>query len=133
MSRCGNSWKDKAFHIIDQHERGVRKGRLTQAGLASLLGVSRQTVWRSKEIRARLQALPSADNRSGGTVRRPSSTEQIRALRLRIEELQAINTRLVQNFIVLCRALDERGLDPISLMGMSAPDLIAAKRTAAWR
>lgn len=133
MSRGRTSWKDKAYHIIDEYERGMRKGRLTQAGLAGLLGVSRQTLWRSNEIRTRLQALTSAGGRSAGTVKRPSSTAQIRALRLRIEELEAINARLVQNFIVLCRSLDERGMDPVELMGVSAPDLIAARRTAAWR
>jgi len=133
MSRRRASWKERVHHIIDEHERGVRKGRLTQTALASLVGVSRQTLWRSEEIRKRLHSYTSTGSRSGNTVKRPSSVAQIRALRLRIEELEAKNARLVQNFIVLCRSLDERGLDPIALIGLSAPDLIGGKRAAAWR
>lgn len=133
MSCRSASWRDRAHHIIDEYERGRRKGRLTQAGLAALFGISRQTLWRCNEIRTRLLASARAGGRSDGVVNRASPTAQVRALRLRIEELEAINARLVQNFIVLCRSLDERGLNSIALMGMSALDLIAAKRAAAWR
>lgn len=133
MSSRRASWKERALHIIDEHERGVGKGRLTQAVLAKLVGVSRQTLWRSNEIRAKLSSYKSTWPHSSDTVKRPSSAAQIRALRLHIEELEAKNARLVQNFIVLCRSLDERGLDAISLMGLSAPDLISGERAAAWR
>jgi transcriptional regulator with XRE-family HTH domain len=127
------SWNDRANQVIDEYERGLRRGRLTQARLASLLGVSRQTLWRSEEIQTRLRALAGQGGNLEGGVKRPSSAAQIRALRIRIGELETVNQRLVQNFIVLCRSLDERGLDPIELMGVSAPDLVAATRDAIWR
>lgn len=127
------AWNLRAHHVIDEYERGLRKGRLTQSRLAGLLGVSRQTVWRNDEIQARLKRLSGPDSHADAGAKRKSSVAQIRDLRVRIGELEAINRRLIQNFIVLCKALDERGLDPIELMGVSAPDLVAAKRDASWR
>lgn len=117
---------------MDQYERGLRKGRLTQGRLAELVGVSRQTLWRSEEVKARLRSLAASGGFYQG-VKRTSLAAQVLALRLRNGELEAINQRMAQSFIVLCRSLDELGLDPIDLMGESAPDLIAARRDLPWR
>jgi hypothetical protein len=126
-------WIDRAHHIIDEYERGLRKGHLAQSSLARLLGVSRQTLWRNDEIKVRLKNLAELESHPGGSAKRKSSAAQIRTLRIQIEDLEDTNRRLIQNFVVLCRSLDERGLDPIELIGVSASDLIGAKRTASWR
>lgn len=126
-------WKLRANHLIDKYERGLHKGRLTQSMLANLLGVSRQTIWRSEDIQARLRGLEKSGGAPVGGAKRPSSAARVRDLQIRIGELEAVNQRLIQNFVVLCRSLDERGLDPVELMGLSAPDVIAAKHDAPWR
>ena len=52
-----SSWRTTAHRLIDEFESGRRKGKVNQAKLAKMCGVSRQTLWRSKEIQARLNGL----------------------------------------------------------------------------
>lgn len=126
-------WKLKAHHAIDQFERGARRGRLAYSELAKICGVSRQTLWRSEEVRERLQKLAEVQASSGGGgAKRASNAMRLRELKTRIEELERTNERLIQNLLVLSRALDERGLDAVQLTGLDAIDLIHGRKPASW-
>lgn len=128
------SWEQKTHLILDQYERGTRRMKLTRSGLADLVGVSRQTLWRNASIRARVnQLLGTVSPPPGVGAKRLTLAARVRDLKRRVDGLEAENSILTQNFIVLCRALDERGLDPVDLLGLTAADLTCAKIAAAWR
>jgi hypothetical protein len=132
--RKSQGWEEKAHQILDQFERGTRRIKLTRSGLAELAGVSRQTLWRNPGLRARVNQLTGSRSAEGGeSTTRPTLAMQVRELKKQVDELEQTNATLVQNFLVICRALDERGIDPVELMGLSAPDLTGARRAAAWR
>lgn len=126
-------WKLKAHQLIDEFERGARRGRLSQLGVAKACGVSRQTLWRAADVMERLRGLTRHElTTQSAKVARASAAMRVRSLSVRVDELEQINARLTQNFLVLARALDERGIDLVELMGITAPDLVSGSKSAEW-
>lgn len=127
------SWKLKAHHLLDEFERGARRGKLSQLGLAKACGVSRQTLWRAVDVMQRLRGITQHElSPPSATVVRASAAMRVRSLSARVDELEQINARLTQNFLALALALDERGIDIVELMGLNAPDLASGNKYAEW-
>jgi len=126
-------WKFKAHQLLDEFERGARRGKLSQLGLAKACGVSRQTLWRAADVMQRLRGIARHELGTPSTkVARASAAMRVRSLSARVDELEQINARLTQNFLVLARVLDEHGIDLVELMGINAPDLASGSKSADW-
>jgi len=116
-------WRSRAKRVLDDYERGAIKS-LTQGGLAKLVGVSRQTLWRDAGFRERFQRIQEAHARSGTkSVARASSEMRVRALSAEVARFRFENGLLIQNIVAICRRLREHGLDPHAFVGEAADDV----------
>jgi IS30 family transposase len=107
------NWREELEKVLDQYERGLIKGKLIQTKLASMLGVSRQTIWRDLRFRQRIETIEKSQRASNSKKTARASMEMAnRELRSEIERLKHENSLLIQNMILTCRNLQEDGLDP---------------------
>lgn len=107
------SWRTEAHKILDDYERGVTKGRITQTQLSSAIGVCRQTLWRDKSIISRIAQIQGINSAPGKITKSRSNSEmRIRALEVLVTQLKKENGALIQNIVLACKKLREKGLDP---------------------
>lgn len=101
-------WRIKAHLILESHRSGADCSPLTQSSLAKELGVARQTLWRDEEIKAKILSL-----KQHGTAKRKRSKDlRIAELEKTIRSLKQENGLLIQNLILACKRLRDRGLNP---------------------
>lgn len=122
MRRVGG-WRIRALTLLDDLERGTSSEPTTMTGLARVVGVSRQTLWRDPAIRDRISKLHSRRELIGDSSGRSTPAERIRRLERELAEERRQNAHLVQNFVNVCRRLHERGLDAHLFLGEAADDL----------
>lgn len=113
---ASKTWKGKAFIILDEYEMGYHKKKLTQVQFASLLGVSRQTLWRDEEIRDRFNAVTERFNTHSKLSRRDTEM-RVRHLEAKLEQLRAENNALIQVIMEAARLLSDNGIDPRVYLG----------------
>lgn len=108
---ASKNWKIKALLILDQYEMGGRKEKLTQMQFAELLGVSRQTLWRDKEIKERFYAVSKRFS-SHNKLSRRDSDMRARHNESQLEQLRSENNALIQVIMEAARLLNDHGIDP---------------------
>lgn len=108
------TWRERAHLLLDASENGVPQTPRTMQALAEAVGVSRQTIWRDVEIKARLKKLAHASG--------PSSSKAATVARLRIENaaLRLHCDKLMATFVVIAQRLEDRGLPAAEIMGSEA-------------
>lgn len=121
------SWKARALVVIEDMERSVGPDRSLNQ-LAELIGVSRQTLWREKELSTRIR-LAKANRRSGQVrVRRRGPSEQSAALALEVEQLRSHMERLIETIVSACERLQDDGIDPMQYFKEPMPPKIGLPR-----
>lgn len=121
-------WRNNAYRIIDDFERGlIQDLRITD--IAKNVGVTRQTIWRDKELLERIKF--ALDNSSGNLkkTKRASSKVRVRFLEHKNIVLENENSNLVQNLVNICRRLYERGIDAHIFFGDAVEDLESLKKS----
>jgi len=122
-----SSWKARAIVVIEDMERGVGPDRSLDQ-LAELIGVSRQTLWREKELSTRIR-LAKANRRSGRVrVKRRGPSEQSAALALEVEQLRSHMERLIETIVSACERLQGDGIDPVQYFKEPMPPKIGLAR-----
>lgn len=114
---AGMSWREHAHLLLDAAENGVPQTPRTMQALAYEVGVSRQTVWRDEEIKARIKALGDASSRS------PSKAATLARLRVENAALRLHCDKLMATFVVIAQRLEDRGLPAAEIMGSEAESL----------
>lgn len=114
------SWQELVHKKLDDFERGACKESFSIQALAELAQRSRSTIWRSKDIRERVNALRESGTLTEREKRRAPARASLRQIerRLRIENkrmAKEINVHLV-NYVVIFKRLHERGIDPAPIM-----------------
>lgn len=121
-------WKEAAHRALDEYERGIRRQKPTLLAIAQSSGVSRQTVWRDKDVFARLESIRSNFNLGGlKKTSRASAEMRIRSMQSRIQQLERENGMLVENIVQMSRRLHDCGLDARAFMGQAADNPEIAK------
>lgn len=121
------SWKARALVVIEDLERGVGPDRSLNQ-LAELIGVSRQTLWREKDLSTRIR-LAKAKRRSGLVrIRRRGPSERSAALELEVEQLRSHMERLVETIVSACERLQGDGIDPMQYFKEPVPPKIGFPR-----
>lgn len=117
-------WKDHAKSLLDQAKR--RGESMSLAQLAEAVGKNRTTLWRNKEIRELVTAtrklVDPLTSDSPLTTRR-TAKQQLLIIKMENERLLKENERLLINFVVVCRRLQERGIDPRLVLGELTPEM----------
>lgn len=125
--RATPSWKARALVVIEDLERGVGPDRSLNQ-LAELIGVSRQTLWREKDLSTRIR-LANAKRRSGLVrIRRRGPSERSAALELEVEQLRSHMERLVEAIVSACERLQGDGIDPMQYFKEPVPPKIGLPR-----
>ncbi|WP_396616116.1 hypothetical protein ACHZ97_19030 [Lysobacter soli] len=110
-------WIDEANAYLDKVERNAAPLE-TREAFAQRLTVSRQTLWRNKEISSRYLALAQAMKRAAGTQPRKATAQmRIRSLQVELSQVRRDNAILIQNFVAVCQRLRNAGLDPLLYIG----------------
>lgn len=109
--RQQKNWTEKAIVILMSYQNGQTQGALTQAGLAHQLGVSRQTLWRDKEVRLLYSSTQTflKENKNLG---RNTKDMRIRSLEIKLEEVRSENNLLIQIIIRAAQLMTEDTIDP---------------------
>ncbi len=108
------SWRERAHLLLDAAESGVPQTPRTTLALAEAVGVSRQTIWRDAEIKARLKALAC------GSATRSSKAATLAGLRVENAALRLHCDKLMATFVVIAQRLEDRGLSAAEIMGSEA-------------
>lgn len=126
------SWREQVHFILDEAERLNGGDKLTITAVAASVGKSRISLWRDSEILLRFRQLASL-NAQGGKIgpKRRSVDQRVRALTIERDQLRKDNDRLLQTFIVICRRLNEAGIDPVSVLGQVTPTRVNDAWTSA--
>ncbi len=123
------TWRERVLHLLDEAERKNSDKRITLVGLAAAVGKSRVSLWRDKEIRERYGIVREMRTTDGAnSKKRRTGDQRIRALQMELQKLRDENGRLLQNFVVICRRLNDKGIDPVSVLGVVTP----TRRDKAW-
>lgn len=128
MRTKNKSWRDEANLILDRFERNQEKGEISQTLLAQRLGVSRQTIWRDKDLLFRLELIcKHAAARSPSQKKRATLEMRLMQLQLDLENLKSENANLVQCLVDIYQNLDDCGLDPLLYISdSSSPEGLSA-------
>jgi hypothetical protein len=121
------NWKLLAFDALARAE--LNSSRPTKSELAKICGVSRWTLWRDREVRARYHEVVESKRQGSSKGNQKGSAQRICQLLQQNDELRRQNEALLQNFIVVSRRLMERGIDPVEILGALAP----TETGDAWR
>jgi hypothetical protein len=114
-------WKVQALSELHRAAANPAGVNISKSALAGLCGVSRWTLWRDDDIRAAYARL--IDLQRNSTRRNRSNlSDRVRELTQKNEELKRQNEALLQNFIIVTRRLMERGIDPVGILGVFAPN-----------
>ncbi|WP_368563140.1 hypothetical protein [Pseudoxanthomonas sp. UTMC 1351] len=116
------NWKLTVSVVLDDLERHRGEGVPTLDELASNVGVSRQTIWRHKDIVERLTAIRKSRLGTGLGTRRRTVNERIRALEAENAELREENNNLLLNFMRVAQRLKDMGVDPFKILGPGSRD-----------
>ena len=115
------SWRLRASVKLDDLERTSSSRVPSVSEFASSLGVSRQTIWRDKNLLLRLKGVRDGRATGAGTVNSRRSVDQrIAALEAENAELKQANNVLLLNFMRIAQKLRENNIDPFRIMGSGA-------------
>jgi len=123
------NWKLLAFDALARAELSSSQPSITKNELAKICGVSRWTLWRDGEVRARYHEVVKSKRQGSPKGNRKGNAQRICQLLQQNDELRRQNEALLQNFIVVSRRLMERGIDPVEILGALAP----TETGDAWR
>lgn len=122
-----SQWQERALLLLDKGRRGLVRIE-SKADFAQRLGISRQTLWRNKELFAKVDELLASQPLARRT---PRKAAELRALELQVklDKTERENGRLLSAFLHVCSRLQEEGLDPLVFVGPYAADFgLAGKR-----
>lgn len=117
-----SGWRHLAFRLVDDFERGIIE-QLRVIDIAKQVGVSRQTIWRDKDLMVRLKSVIENSSEKGIKPKRASQKMRIRIYEHEIKKLKNENANLIQNFLNVCRRLHERGIDAHVFMADAVDNL----------
>lgn len=118
-----SSWRQAALEILAARTAEDGTVDITQAELARLVGVARQTLWRDSELRRWMSPTKQRTKLVAGPAAAASRKQQVTELREKVAYLQQVNDRLTELFVIICGELNDRNLDAVEILGKWAPDL----------
>lgn len=123
-------WRQRAHEALLGHEADSTPVALTVSGLALAAGVSRQTIWRDKDLMQRIASIQervSVPKHSAGS--KGALERRVKRNELELQALRRENEILLFNILAVAKRLREAGLDPNEFIKIDDQDPGALGRT----
>lgn len=114
-------WRNKAHMILDEHRLTGSPLQMTLDSFARDLGISRQTLWRDKNVMQKIEQCKI--NLRSNPHKKPKDL-RVAELENLVSRLKNENGILILNFVLACTKLREQNLDPRLYFSDIASDIL---------